>query len=68
VLVASAIARSDDPAAMATAIRLGVEAGRHARLAGRIPMRLHAHASTPSLGLPELGDEADVRRVDVQQA
>jgi len=68
VLCASAVSRADDPAAMARAIRLGVEAGWEARRAGRIPARLHAQASTASLGLAELGDEADVRRVDVQQA
>jgi thiazole synthase len=55
VLVASAIARADDPATMAEAIRLGVEAGHAARRAGRIPRRLHAHASTPAEGLPDLG-------------
>jgi thiazole synthase len=68
VLVASAIARADDPPAMAAAIRLAVEAGRQARLAGRIPMRLHAQASTSASGLAKLGDEADARGVDVQQA
>jgi thiazole synthase len=54
VLIASAISRSDDPATMATAMRLAVEAGRHASLAGRIPKRLHAAASTPAAGLPDL--------------
>ncbi len=54
VLIASAISRSDDPATMATAMRLAVEAGRHAHLAGRIPRRLHATASTPTAGLPDL--------------
>jgi thiazole synthase len=54
VLVASAIARADDPATMAQAIRLAVEAGHAARRAGRIPRRLHAHASTASEGLPDL--------------
>ena len=54
VLCASAIARADDPARMATAIRLAVEAGHEARAAGRIPRRLHAHASTPHAGLPHL--------------
>jgi thiazole synthase len=56
VLCASAIARADDPARMATAIRLAVEAGHEARAAGRIPRRLHAHASTPSAGRAYLGD------------
>src|SRR4051794_28675905 len=68
VLVASAIARSDHPATMAAAIRLGVEAGHAARRAGRIPRRLHAHASTSPLGLAELGDEAGTRGVDVEHA
>ncbi|HEY8407945.1 MAG TPA: thiazole synthase [Gaiellaceae bacterium] len=54
VLCASAIARADDPARMATAIRLAVEAGFEARAAGRIPRRLHAHASTPAAGRPDL--------------
>jgi thiazole synthase len=67
VLVASAIARADDSETMATAIRLAVEAGHAARQAGRIPVRLHAQASTSPLGLPQLVDEADERRVDVQQ-
>jgi thiazole synthase len=55
VLCASAIARADDPARMATAIRLAVEAGYEARAAGRIPRRLHAHASTSAEGRAELG-------------
>jgi thiazole synthase len=54
VLVASAIARAAEPARMARAVRLAVEAGREARLAGRIPRRLHAEPSTPSDGLPQL--------------
>jgi thiazole synthase len=31
-----------------------VDAGRSARRAGRIPKRLHAQASTPDEGLPDL--------------
>ena len=54
VLCASAVSRARDPAAMARAIRLAVEAGRLAAGAGRIPRRLHAEASTPSEGLAEL--------------
>jgi thiazole synthase len=54
VLVASAIARADDPATMAEAIRLGVEAGHAAYRAGRIPRRLHARTSTQQTGLPDL--------------
>jgi thiazole synthase len=54
VLLASAVARAEDPARMATAMRLAVEAGRAAREAGRIPRRLYAEASTPAEGVPEL--------------
>jgi thiazole synthase len=55
VLCASAVSRAHDPNAMARAIRGAVEAGRLARLAGRIPRRLHAEASTPDAGLPDFG-------------
>jgi thiazole synthase len=55
VLCASAISRAKDPVVMARAIRAAVEGGRGARLAGRIPRRLHAEASTPEAGLPDLG-------------
>ena len=54
VLVASAITRAQQPAVMAEAIRRGVEAGRLAHRAGRIPRRLYAEASTTFEGLPEL--------------
>ncbi len=54
VLLASAVSRAADPAAMARAMRLAVEAGRLAHEAGRIPRRLYAEASTPVEGLPEL--------------
>ncbi|MEU4421197.1 thiazole synthase [Actinoplanes sp. NPDC024001] len=52
VLVASAITRADDPAAMAAAMRHAVAAGRLARAAGRIPRRTHAVASTADDGIP----------------
>ncbi len=60
VLVASAITRAAQPERMAHAMRLAVEAGRAARVAGRIPRRWHAHASSPMTGLPEspVGDRA----------
>jgi thiazole synthase len=51
VLAASAINLAADPVAMATAFRLGVQAGRLAREAGRIPRRSLAVASSPSEGL-----------------
>jgi thiazole synthase len=47
VLVASAVTRAADPELMATAMRQAVKAGRAARLAGRIPRRWHAQASSP---------------------
>ena len=52
VLLASAVTRAQSPATMALAMRKGVEAGRLARLAGRIPRRLYAEPSTPDDGLP----------------
>jgi thiazole synthase len=54
VLLASAVSRAQDPAKMARAMRLAVEAGRLAHEAGRIPHRLYAEASTPMEGVPEL--------------
>jgi thiazole synthase len=54
VLLASAVSRAEDPAGMASAMRAAVEAGWAARQAGRIPRRLHAEASTPMEGRPEL--------------
>jgi thiazole synthase len=47
VLMNTAIAEAKDPVLMAEAMRAGVEAGRKAFLAGRIPMKLHAAASSP---------------------
>src|SRR4051812_42421857 len=55
VLCASAVSRAEDPIAMAHAIRLGLEGGRLAYRAGRIPQRRHAIASTPEAGVPEFG-------------
>ena len=54
VLMASAIARAEDPARMARAMRAAVEAGRLARQAGRIPRRTYAEASSPMEGMPNL--------------
>jgi thiazole synthase len=54
VMIASSIFGAEDPVAMATAMRRGVEAGHAARHAGRIPRRTHAEASTPDEGLPDL--------------
>jgi thiazole synthase len=56
VLCASGVNRALDPAAMATAMRLAVEAGTAARAAGRIPLRSWAEASSPALGMPDLAE------------
>ena len=50
VLMNSAIAGAQDPIRMARAMRLAVEAGREAFLAGRIPRRFSASASSPLAG------------------
>ncbi|GBD12449.1 Thiazole synthase [bacterium HR24] len=52
VLVNTAIAQAKNPALMAQAFRLGVEAGRKAYLAGRIPKKPLAEASSPTEGVP----------------
>jgi thiazole synthase len=51
VLLASAVTRAQQPALMAEAMAAAVQAGRAARLAGRIPRRHHAHASSPTEGM-----------------
>ena len=52
-LVNTAIAQAEDPALMAESFRLGVQAGRKAYLAGRIPVRPHAAASSPTVDVPQ---------------
>jgi thiazole synthase len=54
VLLASAVTRAQDPALMAEAMRRGIEGGRLARRAGRIPRRLYAEASSSFDGLADL--------------
>jgi thiazole synthase len=51
VLMNTAIAEAQDAGRMATAMRLAVEAGRLAYLAGRMPRRLYASASSPLTGV-----------------
>jgi thiazole synthase len=51
VLLNTGIAHARDPLAMADAMRLAVEAGRLAYLAGRIPKMLYATASSPEEGV-----------------
>jgi thiazole synthase len=55
VLMNTAIALARDPVAMATAMKLGVEAGRLSFRAGRIPRRAYASASSPLDGLVTAG-------------
>jgi thiazole synthase len=51
VLMNTAIAEARDPVLMASAMRKGIEAGREAYLAGRMPRRRYASASSPLEGL-----------------
>jgi thiazole synthase len=50
VLMNTAIAEARNPEQMATAMKLAIEAGRLAYLAGRMPKRLYASASSPISG------------------
>lgn len=51
VLVNTAIAKAENPGLMAEAFKLGVEAGRKAYQAGRIPVKEYASASSPLAGV-----------------
>jgi thiazole synthase len=51
VLMNTAIAEAKDPIKMARAMKAGVEAGRLAYLAGRMPKKLYADPSSPLSGL-----------------
>lgn len=53
VLMNTAIAQAREPVRMAGAMRLAVEAGREAFLAGRIPRKAYGSASSPLEGLVE---------------
>jgi len=53
VLMNTAIAGAKDPVAMATAMKLAIEAGRLAFKAGRIGKKLYATASSPIEGVPD---------------
>src|SRR6476469_4378216 len=50
-LMSTAIVEADDAVTMATAMNLAVQAGRHAFLAGRMPKKLYASASSPAVGV-----------------
>lgn len=51
VLMNTAIATAKDPIAMAKAMKLAVESGRLAYLAGRMPKKMYADPSSPIAGL-----------------
>jgi thiazole synthase len=51
ILMNTALAQAREPVAMAHAMRLAVEAGRAAWLAGRMPKREVAMPSTPEVGM-----------------
>ena len=51
ILMNTAIAEAQDPGAMAEAMNMAVRSGRLAYLAGRMPTRLYASASSPMSGL-----------------
>ena len=51
VLMNTAVALAKDPVLMASAMKKAVEAGREAYLAGRIPRKRYASASSPADGL-----------------
>jgi thiazole synthase len=51
VLMNTAIAEAKNPVLMASAMRKAIEAGREARLAGRMPRRRYASASSPLDGI-----------------
>jgi len=53
VLMNTGIAAAKKPVLMAEAMRLAVDAGRKAYLAGRMPMKAYANASSPVVGLIE---------------
>ena len=53
VLMNTAVAGAKNPVLMAEAMREAVSAGRKAFLAGRMPKRLYANASSPEAGLIE---------------
>jgi thiazole synthase len=50
VLLNTGIAHADQPVTMARAMQAAIQAGRLAYLAGRIPKRLYANASSPEEG------------------
>lgn len=58
VLLNTGIAGADDPARMAVAMKYACLAGHQAWLAGRIPRKLYATASSPEEGLIDLSPQS----------
>src|SRR6266480_2500412 len=56
-LVNTAVAQAQNPVQMAHAMKLGIEAGYAAFLAGRIPRQPYASASSPTTGIASLGSQ-----------
>jgi len=52
ILMNTALAEARDPVEMATAMRLAVDAGRRAHVAGRMPIREYSVPSSPAEGMP----------------
>jgi thiazole synthase len=63
VLVNSAIAQAQQPVLMAEAMREAVRAGRKAFVAGRMPKRRYANASSPTTGL--VGESGNAASADL---
>lgn len=59
VLVNTAIAKAQNPAQMAYAMKVGTEAGRHSYLSGRMPVFNEANASSPTAGVPRATHEVE---------
>jgi thiazole synthase len=59
VLLNTAVARAQDPVRMARAMRHAALAGRDAWLAGRIPRKFYAEASSPWAGRVQAGRDPD---------
>lgn len=53
VLLNSAVAKADQPMLMASAMKKAIEAGREGFLAGRMPRRAYASASSPLTGISQ---------------
>src|SRR5437879_6644353 len=64
VLMNTAIALAREPVRMAAAMKKAVEAGREAFLAGRIPRKLYASASSPPEGVVGREDRVPVTMED----